>query len=393
MAEIVIPGIRYRQGTRTMYIAADDPASFLSVLQPRREYDPRSPHQTGNRPIDKQHLAGIVEYLETEPEYVIGAAVLYVKPGEITFISQADRGERPTLGMLSIPIGAKFWQGDGQHRFAGYGAVIARHEQDEHDPIHIRLKQSATPAIIVEESRPAKIAQDFVDLQRNAKPLSSSLGAALDRRRAISRLALEVAYAAPFLSYTAEGKESEAGGRLEYLAQTVSLNSPALYTFGSWRFAVGTIVIGFGPRSRSGWEKETERVLSAGPLYDDWHEKLVGIFNEASQALPYWKAVVDGSEPRGLRQGDVLGSAAGLNAFAGAVHGIIAKGKDPLAATRKMGKLNWRREAGAFFDGTLLQPPLTKEQTQVRLVAGRTGYEAAAQQLLREFTSSRAAVA
>lgn len=392
MAEIVIPGIRYRQGRRTMYVAADDPTSFLSVLEPRREYDPRSPHQTGNRPIDKQHLAGIVDYLETEPEYVIGAAVLYVKPGEISFIAQGDRGDRPTLGMLSIPIGAKFWQGDGQHRFAGYSAVLSRHEHDEHDPVYVRLKQSATPAIIVEESRPAKIAQDFVDLQRNAKPLSSSLGAALDRRRAISRLALDVAQTAPFLKYTAEGKDNEAGGRLEYLTQTVSLNSPALYTFGSWRFAVGTIVIGFGPRSRSGWEKETERVLSSETEYSGWSERLVAIFNQAAEDLPYWRAITGGAEPKALRQSDVLGSAAGLNAFAGALNAVMAKGRDPMPAIRKMGKLNWQREPGAFFDGTLLQPPLSKDQNQVRLVAGRTGYEAAAQQLVRELTP-RAAVA
>jgi hypothetical protein len=93
-----------------------------------------------------------------------------------------------------------------------------------------------------------------------------------------------------------------------------------------------------------------------------------------------------------------LGSAAGLNAFAGATHGVLAKGRDPIPAIRKMGKLNWRREAGSFFDGTLLQPSSskdkkTKDNTVVQLVAGRTAYEAAANHLLRELASPRAAVA
>src|SRR5207249_5081968 len=98
------------------------------------------------------------------------------------------------------------------------------------------VKASGTPAIIVEEADPAKTAQDFVDLQRNVKPLSSSLGASLDRRWGVNRLAMDLAKSTRLLHGEAPGD------RIEYLSQTLSKLSPKMYTFASWRFAVGTIL-------------------------------------------------------------------------------------------------------------------------------------------------------
>src|SRR5438105_938629 len=146
--EMRMPGIRYKQGNRAMYVTAGSPQALVKVIEAPRMYDPRRPQEQGNRALDKSHLAGIVRYLEQ--------------------------------------------------------------------------------------------AQDFVDLQRNVKPLSSSLGAALDRRWSVNRFAMDLAKNVGLLKAEADGD------RIEYLSPNLSKLSPKLYTFASWRFAMGTLLIGFG---------------------------------------------------------------------------------------------------------------------------------------------------
>jgi hypothetical protein len=49
------------------------------------------------------------------------------------------------------------------------------------------------PLLIVDDVDHKSRAQDFADLQRNAKAPSGSLGASMDRRRTINDFAMEIA--------------------------------------------------------------------------------------------------------------------------------------------------------------------------------------------------------
>jgi hypothetical protein len=281
---------------------------------------------------------------------------------------------------LYIPIDARFTIGDGQHRLKAYDDVLHSHE-DPHDPVLQRLQASGTPAIIVEEGDPAKTAQDFVDLQRNAKPLSSSLGAAMDRRKAINRLALELAKSIKLLN------DGGPGDRIEYLSQTLSKLSPKMYTFASWRFAVGTLVIGFGQRTRKGWEDTADGAL-AGPKYGEWLNRLHEIFDEAAEKLPGWSQVIAGSATvQNFRQKYVLGAGAGFNAFAGALHGVLELRKSWKDALKRVADVDWLKvsEDGSpvFFEGTIVQ--------QGKVLNNRPAFEAAAQKLFEAITKSKAA--
>ena len=257
--EMKFPAIRYKQGSRTHYVTAGSAAALVKLCEAPRLYDPQKRQEPGNRPLDKNHLQGIVQYLETEPDFVIGSADAYIRKGAVRFQPLDDEiAESATLGWAFIPIDARFSIGDGQHRLRAYEQVIRSHE--EHDPLLEKIRKSGSPAIIVEEDDPAKIAQDFVDLQRNAKPLSSSLGAAMDRRLSINSVALELARTLDLF------RGESPGDRIEYLSQTLSKLAPRLYTFASWRWAVGTILIGFGQRTRRKWEEATEVALNPSEL-------------------------------------------------------------------------------------------------------------------------------
>lgn len=378
-----MPGVRYSQGKRTMYVSAGSPPALVKVIEAPRIYDPRKPEESGNRALDKNHLQGIVKYLEGETDFVIGATVLYVKPKVVRFhpLKEEDDGERGVqLGYIHVPIDARFTIGDGQHRIRAYEEVLRKHGEDEHDPVLVNLRNSGTPVIIVEESDGAKTAQDFVDLQRNVKPLSSSLGASLDRRWGVNRLAMELAKKVTLLG------DAAPGDRIEYLSQTLSKLSPKMYTFASWRFAVGTVLIGFSHRSRQKWEQEAERELSG--KFDEWLARLVDLFEDAAQALPGWREVRIGKlAVPAFREKFVLGTAAGLNAFAGTAHAVMEKKLDIGDAIELMAEVDWLKQpetedGRVFFEGTIVQGG--------KVSSSRTAFEPAADRLLDHVTRGAA---
>ena len=339
-----------------MYVTAGSPQAVIKFIEAPRLYDPRRPQEPGNRTLDKSHLQGIVHYLEEEPNFVIGATTLYVRPGIVRFhvVGDSDADEPVQMGYMSLPIDTRFTIGDGQHRLRAYEQVLQKHGGDEHDKVLDNIRRSGTPAIIVEEQDAAKTAQDFVDLQRNVKPLSSSLGAALDRRWGINRLAMELAKSTVLLN------DGQPGNRIEYLSQSLSKLSPKMYTFASWRYAVGVLLVGF---SRGGGRRQldqaTEKVL-ARETFEDWHRRLRELFDEAATKMPGWSSVVRGELPvPQFRERYVLGSSAGLMVFAAAMHDTIGRPGAASGAIAMLAAIDWLKasDAGrqAFFEGTILQ--------------------------------------
>jgi DGQHR domain-containing protein len=345
----------------------------VKIIEAPRLYDPRRPHEPGNRILDRAHLQGIVRYLEQERDFVIGATTLYVRPGVVSFRSADEAGERSVeLGYVVVPIDARFTIGDGQHRLRAYEQVMVTHGEDEHDPVLQNLRNSGTPAIIVEEADASKTAQDFVDLQRNVKPLSSSLGASLDRRWGVNRLAMELAKSVGLMRGDAPGD------RIEYLSQTLSKLSPKLYTFASWRFAIGTLLIGFAQRTRRKWEQEAERALAG--QFDRRSDEIGALFDLAASRLPGWREVQSGElGVPAFRERYVLGTAAGLNAFAGAMHQAIGKKRDNATVVELMSEVDWRKQPDegekgiVFFENTIVRAG--------KVISSRTAFEPAAGKL------------
>jgi DGQHR domain-containing protein len=364
-----MPAIRYQQGGRTMYVTAGSPEALVKFIEAPRLYDPRRPHEPGNRTLDKGHLQGIVRYLEQEQDFVIGATTLYVRPGVVRFraVDEGDTSDHPVqLGHMALPIGTRFTIGDGQHRLRAYEHVLQVHGADEHDPVLENIRRSGTPVIIVEEADAAKTAQDFVDLQRNVKPLSSSLGASLDRRWGINRLAMDLAKSVALLN------DGAPGARIEYLSQTLSKLSPKMYTFASWRFAVGLILTGKAQGGRRSFEQAAEGEI-ARRGFDECLRQFTELFDYAAVRLPGWTEVVQGDlAVPAFRERFALGSAAGLNAFAGAIHLVERNGWEK--TVRRIATVDWLKtaeegDAPVFFEGTIVQ--------EGKVVSSRVPIEAA----------------
>ena len=379
MSEITLPAIRYTQGSRVMYMTVSDPSSVVGLTTRPRTWNPIGPRVHGNRPIDSKHLEGIASYLEQEEEFVIGAVVLYGRPGDLGFTpADGSRNGSIASGELRVPFSAKLEIGDGQHRIGAYSKVVEVHDQ-ENDSVLQRLQRSGQPIIIVEDDNPDRRAQDFVDLQRNVKPPTGSLGMSMDQRQAINRFTIDIIQ-------NPEVRLFENGKRIEFLKDSPAKLSAQLMSFKMLRYFIGTVLTGVESRGGRQWEERASAAVS-GPDAEEVRADIIELIR-GLEAMPGWAEVVAGSRtPAQLRSDTFLGSAGVLYALALAIH--MAKNHDYsyTEAAEKVSTLNFERPVREPSE----DDPLTREETPFagtlveaatgKIGSGRPAWEAAAKAL------------
>ncbi|MFN8105301.1 MAG: DNA sulfur modification protein DndB [Acidimicrobiia bacterium] len=381
MMEFSLPGIQYKQGKRPMVVTAMDPVALVKLVTQPDTWNPIGSQPHGNRPQDKAHREGIAQYLEEEEEFVLGSVVLYVSPREARFEPNPGAEDAPVaLGTLHLNYGAEFDVGDGQHRIGAYSDVIKRHDE-EGDPVLERLRGSGQPAVVVIDDNPLHRAQDFTDLQRNAKPPSGSIGMSMDRRQAINRFVVDLVQRSDVPLF-------EGGDRVEFLKDSPAKLSARLFSFKTIRYITGTAMIGVGQRTTAGWEKAAN-----GAVEDDPDAAMV-------DAVELWKGLgtIDGladviagtKTPAQVREASLLGAAGVQYAIAYAVYLARQDGVGYGDAARALAKVNFDRPtrepsesqpiktSESVFAGNLIDPITGK------VGSGRPAWEAAGQALYRE---------
>lgn len=252
---IKLDGIGYKQGSRRMVVTAMPPLALVRLVNPPEVWNPLGEQPHGNRPQDKEHRQGIADYLEEEPEWVLGAVVLYVNPRDAVFEVDEMTDDQPVAkGTLSLSYGAQFDVGDGQHRIGALSDVMKLHNE-EGDPVFERLRVAGQPAVIVIDGDLLHRAQDFTDLQRNVKPPTGSLSASMDRRQPINRFVVELVQSSALPIFSG-------GDRVEFLKDSPGKLSTKLFSFKTVRYITGTAMIGVGERSATGWDKASNAAVA-----------------------------------------------------------------------------------------------------------------------------------
>lgn len=385
-----LAGVGYKQGTRLMITTAMDPVALVKMVAMPDVWNPLGSQPHGNRPQDKLHREGIAQYLETEETFVLGAVVLYVSPQDAEWVPDSRNGATGSgsvvgPGKLHLNYGAEFDVGDGQHRIGAYSDVLHRHESD--DAVLRRLRQSGQPVVIVIDDNPLHRAQDFTDLQRNAKPPSGSIGMSMDRRQAMNRFTVELVQR-PDLPIFAGGEN------VEFLKDSPGKFSAKLFSFKTVRYVTGTVLIGVAERSTRGWEKATDAAVKADPVgtmaaaTDVW---------QALGSLPGLSEVISSAATAAeLRAKSLLTSAGVLYAIAQAVH--LAHEEDGMpykSAVKALAKVSFDRpvrkpseehpltEDESVLAGTLIDPKTGK------VGSGRPAWEGAAEALRKRMVANK----
>lgn len=371
MPKIHIPVIGYKQGGRQMMTTAMSAVDLVSMVTKPKAWDPATTSEHGNRARDTPHMLGIVNYLETVPQYVIGCAVVYLTSKEASFEpttvpNVTTENDAAQFGVLSIDIGARFDIGDGQHRIGAYEKIVQ--SRDEDDPLIQNLRGAGQPLIIVIEDDPKSRAQDFADLQRNVKPPTASLGQSMDRRQPINNELSELFSTVPLLV-----------DRVEYSKDNPGKLSAKLFSFKTIRYVSGLLLVGNGYRSPATMDKAVNNRFE-GDKAEDARGELEEFWTALGEMIRFADVVSGDVKANELREATYLASAGVLYSIA---HAVYIVGKLGITITEAIQALD-----DVSFDRATKTSDITAEDTifagnlvdsdSGKLVAGRTAWETAA---------------
>jgi DGQHR domain-containing protein len=371
---VAYPAIGYRMGSRQMVTTVMSPVNFVGTVGTREQWDPLSGSGT-NRKEDKKHREGIAQYIETNEDYVLNSILVYMGTNDANFVPD-DPDDPISPGVLYARPGAKFKVGDGGHRTSAFDDVIQAHAHG--DDVFDRLQTNGQPIIVVLDDDPARRAQDFTDLQNNAKPLNASIAQSMDRRQLVNRMLIDRIVKGSNIPLL------DGGHRVEFLTDSPGKLSTKIMGFKTLRYATGTLLIGTGHRSTRTWEEAVSVALSTDEptCYRKTVDFWVGYGNlpAVTEALNTEKGMVK------LRETTWLASANVMYAIAAAVHEVSNRTEHEVPKIMEaLSNIDFTR-GGDTLNGTLVEPSKSAEGRTVppKALTGRDAWEGAAEVITRD---------
>jgi DGQHR domain-containing protein len=362
--------LRFKQGSRTMYASAEGAESLFHLLTTPKVFEPdaKSVEFGTNRPIDKAHKDRIAEYYRTEKNFVDGARIFHVSPGDINFeeieVPGHPKGDAVAVGWISFRQHRVIDIGDGQHRLNALYDVL--NSEDTPDEVRGRIAESAFPFILVEEEGREKRNQDFVDLSRS-KPVADSLANVMDRRSVVNKLP-DVIFRSDKLKPYFLGNSSRY--RVAF-GGSISAKSEKLLPYSALKYALLTLFVGEGTRVKAKAENETALRIQTAGSEKVVAERVAEIWRYVFVSLPGTQKIMTDKSPNvpDIRDEYLSVSAAALYAICLALytiakeHGGIMKVPDDIwkrAVDKWATRLNWGKHSDSSFVGTILTPTIDK---------------------------------
>ena len=239
--EYVFPAIRGIQAGREYYVSMC-PMRLLPKIFLFDEAE-LVPELRAQRLLNKSRLPELTRYITSNPDSYVFSAITVSVDAQARFDSIAEDGDASRVGMLHIPMSARFILNDGQHR----RAAMERALRDKPD-----LGDETIAVVFFLDPGLERCQQMFADLNRYAIRPSKSLSILYDHR-----------------DYTAQ------------LTKALIARSPA------FRDLVELEKTSLAPRSR--------RLFTLSALYHATGELLTGMEGDPQQlaelAVSYWEAV------------------------------------------------------------------------------------------------------
>jgi len=175
------------------------------------------PELRAQRKLNSSRIPEIARYVLQNPrEYVFSALTASVD-GAISFSATKDDGTQKDIGLLSVPINARFIINDGQHRRAAIEAVLRERPT---------LSSETICVVLFVDAGLKRSQQMFADLNKHAVRPTRSLGILYDHRDKLSQLARQLVESVPVFRNLTEMDRA-----------TISNRSIKLFTLSSIYFA------------------------------------------------------------------------------------------------------------------------------------------------------------
>jgi DNA sulfur modification protein DndB len=219
--EYIFPAIRGVQARREYYVSMC-PLRLIPKIFIFNEEE-LVPELRAQRVLNKSRLPEIAQYiLNNRDDYTFSAITASID-ADIRFEPLADQSAAKRLGLLRIPMSARFIINDGQHRRAAI--EIALKENPE-------IADETIAVVFFLDVGLERCQQMFADLNRHAIRPSKSLGVLYDHRDNVAQLAKLVALKTPVFRDVVDMEHS-----------TLSLKSRKLFTLSALYTATSALLV------------------------------------------------------------------------------------------------------------------------------------------------------
>ncbi len=268
------------------------------------------------RTLNKARVPDIARYIvRNRKDYVFSALTASID-AEVGFEPLGDGAESTRLGVLHIPMEARFIINDGQHRRAAIEAALRENPE---------LADETIAVVFFLDIGLERCQQMFADLNRYAIRPSRSLGVLYDHRDDLAALTKLVVFRSPFFRDIVEMERS-----------TLSLRSRKLFTLSALYHATSALLDKVDP----------ENLESGVKIARDYWQAV-------SEHMPEWRQVRDGKMAASEVRRDFIHSHGIVLHALGIVGNVLlrdhqATWKKRLRALRR---IDWSRSNAALWEG------------------------------------------
>jgi len=314
--EYVFPAIRGIQAQREFFVSMCPlrliPRMFLF------DEDELLPEVRAQRVLNRQRLPEMARYITANRASYVFSAITASIDGSVTFSPLSGEAHPDRIGLLRIPMDARFVINDGQHRRAAIELAL------KEDP---DLADEAIAVVFFIDAGLERSQQMFADLNRHAIRPSKSIGVLYDHREEDAAVARFVALESPVFR-----------GLVEMEKTALSARSRRLFTLSAIYGATKVLL----ERSSGGFEEKTR-------IARNWWEAV-------ARQFPEWEAVRE----RQLTAGEVRADF--IHSHGIVLHSLGVAGRELLALDetdlddldrrlQPLSRIDWSRSNTELWEG------------------------------------------
>lgn len=316
--EYVFPAIRGVQAGREFFVSMCPlrliPKVFLF------DEDELVPELRAQRVLNRGRLPDIARYIVENPDSYVFSALTASIDGDVRFEVSDHSAHAERMGLLRVPMTARFVINDGQHRRAAID--LALRERPE-------LADESIAIVFFLDAGLERSQQMFADLNRYAVRPSTSIGVLYDHRDALAELTRLVVLKSPVFRDLVEMERS-----------TLAKRSRKLFTLSAIYSATSALLAG-----RDGAAEERESLARA-------------YWEAVADVIPDWHAVRARKLSAGEVRNDFIHShGIALQAIGRAGHALLAENDSPTSFPKRLAPLtsiDWSRSNAELWEGRAL---------------------------------------
>ena len=275
-----------------------------------------SPELRAQRTLNRNRIPEIASYMLANPQDYAFSAITASIDAEVKFEALGAEPNSSRIGLLQVPMDARFIINDGQHRRAAIEAAIRERPE---------LGDESIAVVFFIDRGLERCQQLFADLNRYAIRPTKSIGVLYDHRDDMAQLARLVVL-----------KSKSFGELVEMERSSLSARSRKLFTLSAIYTATGALL---------------DKVEL--PKREDATELAVSFWDEIARYMPEWQAVRDGKVTSGeIRQDFIHSHGIALHALGLVGNFLLHHYRDEWRPKLKLlRKIDWGRNNSALWEG------------------------------------------